>query len=407
MRHYSVYILLFTVSIFSSGFIFGQKLIKSNELNDCDGAVNVFESGVYNIKFLGNPGKKNDIDKYPSLKSVKESNSIWISFIAPYDGFLNLEASVNKGDLQMVIFLKNIRGSICEQIEEGTSEISRLIDKKGFNSLGLNKKPKLDSNQLYSTSLNRGDKILLYFNKKDLSRGLLKLNLNFQSKSSNNRSNELTKKIVDFREDEFSPAINIVVRDASTGLPVIANLIVEGSKSLEGVYEGSDFYFVSTRMVHLILKCDVKGYFFMDKEVRIANGQGTEINFWLEPIMLGKSMQIEEVEFHPGTSIFLPSAMPKLNRLKDFLTLNSDIKVEIQGHVYSPKAISIMGQIMSEARARRVYNYLVDNGIDKKRMKSVGYGNKKPVYPNPQFDYEEQMNRRVEVKILEQKKETY
>jgi len=401
MRQFYISILLFFFSNISSGLIFGQKLIRSNQINDCDRAVNIFEPGFYDIKFPGNGGNKDDVNNYPSLKSVKETNSIWISFIAPFDGFMNLDAYVERGDLQMVIFLKDKKGSICDQIKEGTSEISRLINNKGFSYLGLSMTPEIDSNQLYSTSLKKGDKILIYFNNKDLSRGLLHLNLNFNSKPLEISSDETIKKILDYREDDFSPAVHVTIRDASTGDPVIGTLNIEGSKNIEGSYEGSDFYFVTDRMLHLILNCDVKGYFFMDKEVRVPSGQSSDISFWLEPIMLGKSMQIEEIEFHPGTSEFLPSAMPKLKRLKEFLALNSDIKVEIQGHVYSPKEISIMGQIMSEARAKRVYNYLVDNGIDKKRMTTVGYGNKKPIYPNPKFDYEEQMNRRVEIKILE------
>jgi outer membrane protein OmpA-like peptidoglycan-associated protein len=45
-------------------------------------------------------------------------------------------------------------------------------------------------------------------------------------------------------------------------------------------------------------------------------------------------------------------------------------------------------------------NYLIENGIDKERMTAVGYGNTLPVYKDAKFSYEEQANRRVEVKIL-------
>jgi outer membrane protein OmpA-like peptidoglycan-associated protein len=44
-------------------------------------------------------------------------------------------------------------------------------------------------------------------------------------------------------------------------------------------------------------------------------------------------------------------------------------------------------------------NYLATNGIDKTRMEAIGYGNTKPIYPNPKFAYEEQANRRVEIVI--------
>ena len=91
----------------------------------------------------------------------------------------------------------------------------------------------------------------------------------------------------------------------------------------------------------------------------------------------------------------MPSSYTKLKRLKDFMVLNSEVKIEIVGHVFSQKGFSLVGQVLSEARAKRVYNYLVENGIDKHRMTTQGKGNKEPIYPNPKFSYEEQMNRRV------------
>jgi len=95
----------------------------------------------------------------------------------------------------------------------------------------------------------------------------------------------------------------------------------------------------------------------------------------------------------------LKSSEPKLRRLKDFLALNSTLEVEIQGHVFAMGDNSFAGQRISEARAKRVLRYLVDNGIDKGRMTSAGYGNTRPIYENPLRTYQEQANRRVEVLI--------
>ena len=80
--------------------------------------------------------------------------------------------------------------------------------------------------------------------------------------------------------------------------------------------------------------------------------------------------------------------------------MNSEVKIEIQGHVFSMEENSFAGQKISEARAKRVFNYLVMNGISKDRMITKGYGNTRPIFPNPRFSYEEQMNRRVEIKVL-------
>ena len=54
---------------------------------------------------------------------------------------------------------------------------------------------------------------------------------------------------------------------------------------------------------------------------------------------------------------------------------------------------------ISEARAKRVMMYLIDNGIDRSRLEAVGYGNTRPIFPEPKFFYEEQANRRVEILV--------
>ena len=96
----------------------------------------------------------------------------------------------------------------------------------------------------------------------------------------------------------------------------------------------------------------------------------------------------------------MPGSETKLRRLKDFMALNADLSIEIQGHVNSVgEELGFTAQKLSESRAKKVMQYLVDNGIAKERMISVGYGNTRPVYPTPKFAAEEQANRRVEILI--------
>ena len=138
----------------------------------------------------------------------------------------------------------------------------------------------------------------------------------------------------------------------------------------------------------------------MDIEVPIEAMEGKEVFLDLERVSSGKKMLLEEIEFLPGKSEILPSSEPRLKRLKDFLALNADIEIEIQGHVhFDSEKNTIAAQKMSEARAKRVLHYLTDNGIDKHRLSSVGFGNTKPIFEDPKFSYEEQANRRVEIVI--------
>ena len=194
--------------------------------------------------------------------------------------------------------------------------------------------------------------------------------------------------------------LRIELRDADTGNPLIGKITLTGIKDITLQYTGSDFLFTIEKIGRIMLKVDASGYFFVDREEPISSIGDHEIVIYLEKLEPGKQLDIEGIEFHPGTSEFMPSADVKLKRLKDFLALNSVIKVEIGGHVQAIGDNTFAAQKLSEARARRVVNYLVENGIEKERMTWKGYGNEKPIYPEPKLEWQEQANRRVEVTIL-------
>lgn len=369
----------------------------SEAISDCEGAINILEPGVFSVQFTGQGGLNEDIKAYPSLSSVSENNSVWFTFIAPFNGTVKLEATASVGFLQMVIFEQGLN-DICDEIHKGVAEIKRFIPANTSSNIGLSNNP--TANHLYSLELKEGQKISLVFNSSLKSRSKFKLAFNFDALDNGSRLKGETK-VVDLRDDEFTPGLHIVVRDSKTGLPVIANLTISGMKTINALYLGSDFFFNSTKTGKITIKCDAMGYFFADRiETVIANSEN-EFTLWLEPLKQGKSLQIEEIEFYSGTSEFMPTSEMKLRRLKDFMALNSEVKIEIQGHVFSrDNNNSFAGQKLSEARAKRVFNYLVENGISKERMTTVGYGNTRPIFPNPKLAYEEQMNRRVEIKVL-------
>jgi len=392
-----IYLILF-ILVSTSFQVVGQRSdIVSDAISDCEGAINILEPGHFSIQFTGVRGRYQDIVEYPSLLDVKEDNSVWCSFIAPFDGTVFLEASLPTNFLQMVIFQQDKR-DICKEIHNGKAEIKRLISSATSNEIALSKTP--NENQLYSLQLKEDQKINILFNTLLKSKERLKLAFHFEALNNNINTLNGETKIVDLREDEFSPSLNIKVRDASTGFPVITNVNIIGINSLKTLYVGSDFFFEVDKTGKINIKCDAKGYFFVDKLEHIKAFTENEITIWLEPLKVGKSLRLEEIEFDPGTSHFMPTSEVKLRRLKDFMALNSEIIIEIQGHVFQIGANTYAGQKLSEARAKRVLNYLVDNGISKERMIPVGMGNTKPIYPEPKLSYEEQMNRRVEVKIL-------
>lgn len=367
-------------------------IAQSDAINSCLGAVNIFDNYSYTLQFTG---KKNETiqDNYPFLKDKLKENQVWCNFIAPDDGELNLDANLKDGFLQMVIFKQDIK-DICEEIGSGISEIERLMIKDSLQKVGLSKST--GDGTMYTVELKKGDKIIIIFATEDHSEE--KLYLDFEYTTFVEQVAE--QKVLDLREDDFAPTLSIQLRDKDTKQPLIGSITLEGYRGLEAMYIGSDFFFNVERRSKIQLNCEVEGYFFQDIEIPIEAMEGKDVVVELDRVSKGKKIKLEEIEFLPGKSEILPSSEPRLKRLKDFLALNSDINIEIQGHVHlDGDKNSIGAQKMSEARAKRVMKYLVDNGIDKDRLDAVGFGNTQPIYEDAKLSYEEQANRRVEIMI--------
>jgi outer membrane protein OmpA-like peptidoglycan-associated protein len=382
--------------LFSFVFIYSQtEKEQSESIADCEGAVNIFKSGSYSIQFTGKPGYVDDMINYPSLSDISSKNIVWISFIADANGVLTFDARINEHFLQMIVFQEN-NTDLCVELSKGIADIKRIYKQKDQLVVGL------DSNaiggKLYPMELLEGQKIMIAFTTLEKAKSVVKLEFKFHTERST--ENELKEpKILDKRNDDFASTLTFLARDKKSNAPIVANFIIEDNKEMAGLYRCSDLLLNPPRPCKINVRCDAEGYFFEDKEIKIIGTQDQQIVFELDRITKGKSIQIEEIDFKPGTSEIMPESEPKLKRLKDFMALNSVIEIEIQGHVFLIGDNNFASQKLSEARAKRVMAYLIDNGIDKNRLTAVGYGNTRPIYPKPKFAYQEQANRRVEILV--------
>ena len=390
-------ILFITFLFLLTPYAFSQKSVKnSHSLNSCTGGINIFEDGDFQLQFTGKKPNDNAVDAYPSLAKINSENLIWVTYIAPKNGDLTFTASKKKGFVQMVIF-EQAENDICGEISEGSAEIKRLHVGKESSMVGLDYS--VEGGIMYSLSMKEDHKYQILFATESEMKDKLYLQWRFLVGGKNQPQAKAESQIVDRRNDDFAPTFKIIVRDKETKDPIIANITIEGNKSLAGMYMGSDFMFNVERNSEVTIKCNAEGYFLNDLVEEVSSFDDQEIVLELERISAGKSMSLEEIEFVPGTSNITSASEPKLRRLKDFLALNASLEVEIQGHVFAIGDNSHAAQKVSEARAKRVMKYLIENGIDKSRLTAVGYGNTKPIYEEPKFFYEEQANRRVEIVV--------
>jgi outer membrane protein OmpA-like peptidoglycan-associated protein len=82
---------------------------------------------------------------------------------------------------------------------------------------------------------------------------------------------------------------------------------------------------------------------------------------------------------------------------------NKQMKIQIEGHINGgelSKSTESFKQLLSEQRTETIFNYLKNKGIDTSRMSKIGYADKYMLFLKPINDYENEANRRVEIKIV-------
>jgi outer membrane protein OmpA-like peptidoglycan-associated protein len=117
----------------------------------------------------------------------------------------------------------------------------------------------------------------------------------------------------------------------------------------------------------------------------------------LQPIREGESVVLRNVFFRFDSHELLPESLVELSRLLRFMQQNPNINIEISGHTDSTGSFSY-NKTLSENRALSVYNYLVEEGIDKARLSYAGYADTKPVASN-ETEEGRAKNRRTEFRV--------
>jgi outer membrane protein OmpA-like peptidoglycan-associated protein len=115
---------------------------------------------------------------------------------------------------------------------------------------------------------------------------------------------------------------------------------------------------------------------------------------------VGETIKLPNIYFFNNSARIVPKSESTLYDLLCALVDNPKIKIEIQGHICCQTEAD--KNDISTARARAIYNYLLRNKIDRKRLKFKGFGISKPIHKIPERTAtEEDENRRVEILILE------
>lgn len=114
-----------------------------------------------------------------------------------------------------------------------------------------------------------------------------------------------------------------------------------------------------------------------------------------------KTTVLTGVHFDFDKAVIKPDGKPILNKDVELLKKEKVFNITIEGHC------DVLGsdeynQLLSERRAKSVYEYFLANNIPADRMNTVGLGRKKPVASNDNASNRAK-NRRVEIHVMKAK----
>ena len=157
-----------------------------------------------------------------------------------------------------------------------------------------------------------------------------------------------------------------------------------------------------------------------DKNLISESGGITTVKFELTRHKVGDILTMYNVYFYTNAAIMKPESKYELNNLLGMLHENEKLEIRIHGHTNGNSAGKIIklkeddknyfkvsknndvgtgsAKVLSQARADLIMRWLVDQGIDKKRMKIKAWGGKKMLYNKS--DSMAGRNVRVEIEIL-------
>ncbi len=198
-----------------------------------------------------------------------------------------------------------------------------------------------------------------------------------------------------------------LIKDANSKQPLDADVQIVDLKTNRLIFQNVNALnqgrFLATLNVgkNYGLNISRPGYLFYSENFSLLNqktGKPFIIEVSLQEIEAGKKSILRNIFFDTNQFVLKPESKSELEKLIVFLTINPKVTIEISGftdNVGDAKS----NQLLSENRAKTVYQYLINNKINASRLTFKGYGALQPIAPNTTEEGRSR-NRRTEFKIV-------
>lgn len=139
-------------------------------------------------------------------------------------------------------------------------------------------------------------------------------------------------------------------------------------------------------------------YVFFTENVEVNEDMEENKSIALQPLKTGQKVRLNNILFETNSTSLDAISFEELERVVKLLKKYPQLSIELHAHTDNV-GTKAYNKKLSDRRAKAVLNYLVENGIEKERLQSIGWGMEHPLTSN---DTEEgrMLNRRVEFVIL-------
>lgn len=144
-----------------------------------------------------------------------------------------------------------------------------------------------------------------------------------------------------------------------------------------------------------------RGYVAINENMNLTtidSYEEIERDLYLVPIEVGAVVKLNNIFFERSKAHLLEESFPELRRLLTLMLENPQVEIELGGHTDN-QGIARLNLQLSLERVEKVRDYLIQNGVEKRRLSAKAYGGTKPIASNA-TEETRALNRRVEVTIL-------
>ncbi len=190
-------------------------------------------------------------------------------------------------------------------------------------------------------------------------------------------------------EEKLKLEINIIPEIKSGTIKVTSPFInkIDSIKSSKILYQLDN-----TGEYTFTIKAD--SYFLKDTVISVEKSK--VVNIEMDKIEIGKRKILSKINFERSSTELTDESIPFLKNLLHLFN-DSQIKILIEGHTDNSGDYRANVKL-SRDRANSIKKFLVENGIQSNRIKTIGLGSSRPRFSNDS-ESGRQKNRRVEIVI--------